>query len=573
MLSRCNLFVALACAASVGACSDLIGADFENRHLRTNRAPLAPDAVLKNVVEGTTGNTLPLSASDPEGEQVTYYLAQPSDRAGIDAETGLFSYGSEYGAWNRDAFKDVFGYRVRDRGGHYADAKVTVLLLPAGPLTLLPWSSPPSPPPPADPRSYFGASVAFDGDRLIVGATHDGAYILRRQPNGTWQDEQKIEPPTEVPQDPPKPDARALGFGLKTALEGDWAVVSAFGRFDGAQSPPGRAYFYKRKGTCTADAGADCAGEALGAYEPVQMVCALSGDCERGVADRFGLDLALEGRFAVIAARDASIIDPDPTKSILSAGAVYVYELDASGEQWNHIATLRAPRPKSGDWFGATVALDGDTLAVGAPGTDTVIGEDNVLEDTGAVYVYERGNWRDPGPSPLMLPFPVIPNLEGFQMGQVALSGDRLVCGAPGAFAQTGRAFLYERVNGNWEVLDTFELLPRPPPLPNGEAKKTSFGLAVAIDGNIAVVTHRHSDYEGGAIMYRRESLQPGPRLLWTPRRSLVSSRNYSAGWAAAVKESAVVVGAPHGGSKGHVYAFHVPPIQDVEILPSPVPE
>jgi hypothetical protein len=410
--------------------------------------------------------------------------------------------------------------------------------------------------------------VNFDGDRLIVGATHDGAYILRRQPNGTWKLEQKIEPPAETLQEPPKLDAKALGFGVKTALAGDWALVGAFGLFNA--SPPGRAYLYKRKGTCTADAGADCGGEASGAYERVQMECALEDDCERGVADRFGMDFALKGRFAVIAAKGASIIDPVPEKSIMSAGAVYVYGLDASGEHWNRIATLWAPIPKSHDLFGATVALDGETLVVGAPGTDTTSGR-----DSGAVYVYEDGSWRKPGALPLVLPLPpVLGGLEGYEFGHVALSGDRMLCGAPGADRQTGRAFLYERVEGRWQVLDTFELDPRPPPpLPDGEPKKTWFGLAVAIDGDIAVVTHRHTDYEGGVVMYRREVHPPGDQLVWTQRQSWVTSRNFSAGWAVAVAGSAVVVGAPHGGSDGHVYAFHVPPKQDVFILPSPAPE
>jgi hypothetical protein len=84
-----------------------------------------------------------------------------------------------------------------------------------------------------------------------------------------------------------------------------------------------------------------------------------------------------------------------------SAGAVYVFEADGNG-RWSQSAYLKASNTVAGDQFGAALALDGNLLAVGAPGEDSaatgVDGDesDDTLDAPGAVYVFERddgGDW------------------------------------------------------------------------------------------------------------------------------------------------------------------------------------
>lgn len=88
------------------------------------------------------------------------------------------------------------------------------------------------------------------------------------------------------------------------------------------------------------------------------------------------------------------------------SGAVYVYTLDGS---WEQQAYVKAANPDAGDGFGSAVALarDGNTLAVGAPGEDSVYSTlcalgmdtedvaacanaqaDASAPDAGAVYLY-----------------------------------------------------------------------------------------------------------------------------------------------------------------------------------------
>src|SRR5690606_8690459 len=71
-----------------------------------------------------------------------------------------------------------------------------------------------------------------------------------------------------------------------------------------------------------------------------------------------------------------------------SAGVVYIYTRTAG--VWTLQATLTANDRAIGDLFGVALALDGDTLAVSAPGADTAGGT-----DSGAVYVFTRsgGTW------------------------------------------------------------------------------------------------------------------------------------------------------------------------------------
>jgi hypothetical protein len=74
------------------------------------------------------------------------------------------------------------------------------------------------------------------------------------------------------------------------------------------------------------------------------------------------------------------------------AGAVYVFV--RSGPIWSQQAYVKASNTDANDQFGITVALSGDTLAVGARFEDsaaTGVGgdqADNTAPNAGAIYVY-----------------------------------------------------------------------------------------------------------------------------------------------------------------------------------------
>jgi hypothetical protein len=103
--------------------------------------------------------------------------------------------------------------------------------------------------------------------------------------------------------------------------------------------------------------------------------CAL--EVSRTANDDFGCAVLLQGDLAVIGARFAEGEDGS-----YGVGAVHVFRRDENGtDQWINVATLTPKETTGGAYFGTALALAGDTLIVGAPGTN--IGQ-------GKAYVFER---------------------------------------------------------------------------------------------------------------------------------------------------------------------------------------
>jgi hypothetical protein len=104
--------------------------------------------------------------------------------------------------------------------------------------------------------------------------------------------------------------------------------------------------------------------------------------------DAFGRALALSTDGSTLA-----VGAPGEDGTATDSGAVYVFT--RSGTTWTQQQRLKAAQPDASDAFGTAVSLagDGGTLAVSAPGEDgaPLAGEaDNSLANSGAVYVFER---------------------------------------------------------------------------------------------------------------------------------------------------------------------------------------
>lgn len=178
--------------------------------------------------------------------------------------------------------------------------------------------------------------------------------------------------------------------------------------------------------------------------------------------------LALQGDTLLIGASSADVTPGDDT------GAVYVFE--RSGGQWLARPRVPNPDPQYRDRFGVAVSLEGDTMVVGATGND------GPAEDSGEVYVYLRSGAGWALQAQLQAPNPRADDRFGYQ---TAVDGDRLVVGRPGratsAGEDAGQALVYSRTGVSWtldEVL-TAGAYGRPDGV---------FGIAVAADdGAIAV--------------------------------------------------------------------------------------
>lgn len=86
---------------------------------------------------------------------------------------------------------------------------------------------------------------------------------------------------------------------------------------------------------------------------------------------------------------------PETNNNEPGAGAVYIFVRGSDGS-WSQQAYIKPERIDPDDNFGKSVALDGDTLVVGAPGEDSAdtgpssTGFDNFALESGAAYVFVR---------------------------------------------------------------------------------------------------------------------------------------------------------------------------------------
>ena len=241
-----------------------------------------------------------------------------------------------------------------------------------------------------DARDEFSRSVSLDGDRLAVGAYSDdgkndstanvGAVYIFKRTAATWALERKIEDGSDGFNHLDSGDL----FGLSISLDGDRLAVGAQGDDGKSNSTTnaGAVYIFKRTGTTWAlerkiEDGSD-------GFNHLDI---------SDVSDGFGRSVSLDGdRLAV-----GSHYDDGKNNSTFHAGAVYIFK--RTGTTW--ALERKIEDGSSGfhhldanDWFGRSVSLDGDRLAVGAYLDD---GHDNGSSKAGAVYMFERsgGTWTD----------------------------------------------------------------------------------------------------------------------------------------------------------------------------------
>jgi hypothetical protein len=199
-------------------------------------------------------------------------------------------------------------------------------------------------------------------------------------------------------------------FGRALAIQGDLLVVTA----RKSDEEEGAAYLFENKaGTWDYIAELTASDQEPGAY--------------------FGQSVALQGGVMAIGARNAN---PN------AAGALYVFR--QSGDGWEEVEKLTPQDGKKNDHFGFTVAIAGDTIAVGARRADP-----DGNKDAGAVYVYTLdGNAVDPVAR-------LTAGEAGDEFGQsIAFAGNVLAVGAwkkdLGGNDDQGAIYLFRRLGNRW---------------------------------------------------------------------------------------------------------------------------
>lgn len=337
-------------------------------------------------------------------------------------------------------------------------------------------------------------------------------------------------------------------FGWSMAVDGDWLVIGTPEFTPNGTSPyAGSAYVFRRDSDNPTQ------------WTEVRKIVASDSLAD----DQFGYAVAISGDTIAVGAPEADVADRS------NAGAVYVFYRNQGGSNnWGLLkkltaAVFTATDVYTSDEFGSSLALDGNTLIVGA-------NQDNngSKSDQGAAYVL----YRDQGGSDNWGAVKKLRASDGQKNDEfgiaVSLSGDTLVVGAwqedqvdANAADDQGAAYVYYRNSGGSDAWGEVAKL-----VADDRSAGDRFGWSVAIDGDTVVAGARNADVggnpdQGAVYVYSRHQ---GGTDAWGQVRKLQAPDgqvNDQFGYAVSVMSSTVLVGARYADigtqlNRGAAYTF-----------------
>lgn len=364
----------------------------------------------------------------------------------------------------------------------------------------------------------FGYSVAIDGTTALVGALNAdfknqldaGAAYLYSLHDGGWQLETKLSA---------NPANAGDTLGGNVALKRNFAILGASRRDTNGENS-GAAFAFEK------DEGGWSQKQVLSAYDA-------------SAGDAFGQSIALTEDFLVIGAPHSDAPKED-------SGAVYVYRRE--GDRWTFQVKLTARDGAEGDLFGISVAIDSDTILVGADLND---------EKAGAVYAFafDGDKWNQQ--AKLMADDGADTDIFGVR---VALFGDTALISArrddiEGVGVDAGSAYIFERSQGLWKQK---QKLVAP-----DAAADDRFARGVALNAETALITAMHHDANGnnaGAVYVFKKQLDKWQYS--TKHTADDGSADDRFGWNVSLSGDTAIVATPHrddlGNASGAAYIVNL---------------
>jgi hypothetical protein len=250
----------------------------------------------------------------------------------------------------------------------------------------------------------------------------------------------------------------------------------------------------------------------------------------------FGTSVAIDGDIVVVGSPDVNN----------GRGAVYIFEYNRSNLKWEQTAKLTAIDGRSDAYFGSSVAVAGDVVAVGAHGDSNY---------KGAVYIFRKNaanTWDQKNKF-------TSTSIGGEFFGHsVAMSGSILVAGAPnnrdnGWYSGASYIFEYNQLNDTWKKAAKLTAH-------DGEPYE-QFGGSVAVHQNTAVIGAFFDDDKGtnsgSAYIFLRDEASG----TWEETAKLTANDGEADAWfgysVGISGNDDVIVGAPYNDAEtGAVYIF-----------------
>jgi hypothetical protein len=328
---------------------------------------------------------------------------------------------------------------------------------------------------------FFGASVDIDGDYIVVGAyqedenasgsatmSNTGSAYIFKNIEGTWTQIQKICASDRFTDD---------YFGYSIGISGDFIAVGAYQEDEdevGAnpQEKAGSVYIFRNN---------------EGTWEETQKLVA----SDRSAADYLGCSLSIDGTNLVVG---AYLEDENATGSayLNNSGSAYVFSYD--GSEWSQEKKLVANDRGSEDFFGFTVSISGDFIAIGAYQEDESSTGTANMPNAGSAYIFKNnaGTWSQ------FAKLTASDRDDGDQYGfSVSLYNNYLVVSATlededavgnNTYFNAGSAYVYEFDNNVWQQVQKI--------VPADRATTDAFGNAVAMGNYSTIVTANMEDHD-----------------------------------------------------------------------------
>jgi len=330
-------------------------------------------------------------------------------------------------------------------------------------------------------------------------------------------------------------------FGQSVAISGNYAVVGAYGT---GVFNNGQAYIFEKQGS-----------------NWVQIQIIQNADNEN--YDRFGYAVDIDGDYIVVGAYGEDD-DVNGNNNLSKAGSAYIFKNSAG--IWTQTQKIIANDRASNDEFGWSVAINGNTLVVGAHLEDEDENGLNTIYHAGSAYIFElntgTGVWSQSqkivgGSRAADLTYP-----NGGNAGEdvsdlfghsVAISGDYLVVGSLNhdwdetntiSTLNGGAIYIFEKNLGIWSEMKK---------IVNSDVQISDrFGATVSIDSNFIAAGSYSEDYSLTGTNYMPNSgavyiCKRDAGGNWTEQQKLVApTRNTGDrfGWSVALDSVFLIVGA-----------------------------
>jgi YHS domain-containing protein len=316
-------------------------------------------------------------------------------------------------------------------------------------------------------------------------------------------------------------------FGYSVAMSGETAIIGAAGKNIGNNSGQGAAYVFTCSGTpCT--------------WTQQQELTAADGAPD----DEFGNSVAVSGNTAIIGAwgKNSLYLPAAPMTAVDPQGAAYVFTCSGTPCIWTQQQELTAADGASGDEFGNTVAVSGDTAVIGAPYKNSYQGAAYVFRCSGTPCTWTQQQ-----------ELTAADGARGDVFGySVAVSGETAIIGAIGNNSTRGAAYVF-RCSGTpctWRQQQELTA--------TDGASGDVFGTRVAMSGATAVIgapgkNIGNNSLQGAAYVFACSGIP----CTWRQQQELTASGGANReefGTRVAASGNTIIIG--NNSSQGAAYAF-----------------